>query len=319
MTNSESIFQFGPNAYTKPAIGLNILRETIMGRELFDDAFMEYSRRWMFKSPEPSDFFRSMEDASGMDLDWFWRTWFYTTDHVDMAVTGVTVHSLNKGDPDKKSDEQRKEQKQDRKDNVTTENNEDIPKYVDENEGLFDFYDQYDKFEVSDEDRKKFHDQIEKLTPKERAILRANKRFTVVNFENKGGALMPLLVELHLKGGKKVLKTIPAEIWKKDHQQISKMFVTDKPVVKVVLDPRRETADAELRNNVWPPAIGKEAYTLFQDKKGGGGNNPMKTARKKEEEAKKKLDEEKKRKEAEKKKASETPKPEKKEEATKPK
>ena len=196
---------------------------------------------------------------------------------------------------------------------------EDIPKYVEENEGLFDFYDQYDKFEVSDEDRKKFHDQIEKLTPKERAILRANKRFTVVNFENKGGALMPLLVELHLKGGKKVLKTIPAEIWKKDHQQISKMFVTDKPVVKVVLDPRKETADAELRNNVWPPAIGKEAYSLFQDKKGGGGNNPMKTARKKEEAAKKKLEEEKKQKEAEKKKASETPKPEKKEEATKPK
>ncbi len=89
MSNSENIIRFGPNAYTKPATGLNILRETIMGRELFDYAFKEYARRWAFKHPEPADLFRTMEDASGEDLDWFWRGWFYTTEPCDQSLDSV--------------------------------------------------------------------------------------------------------------------------------------------------------------------------------------------------------------------------------------
>jgi len=308
MTNSESILQFGANAYTKPAIGLNILRETIMGRKLFDDAFMEYSRRWMFKSPEPSDFFRTMEDASGMDLDWFWRSWFYTTDHVDMAVTGLTQHILDTGDPDEKAKEKKNDQREARKADVTTKNNRDIPKYVDENK-LYDFYDKRKKAKVSEEERKRFHDQIEKLEPRERSLLKTNKRFTVVNFENKGGVIMPLLVELHLEGGGKELRTVPAEIWKKNHTSVSKLFVTKKPVVKVVLDPRKQTADASLENNVWPPEINRKPYSLYRTQKGAGANNPMRIAEKKKEA-------EKKRKEAERKKAAEKKKTEKEKEAS---
>ncbi|PTB87087.1 aminopeptidase, partial [Pseudidiomarina aestuarii] len=86
MTQSDSVLNLGPNAYTKPAVALNILREVIMGRELFDYAFKEYARRWMFKRPTPADFFRTMEEASGVDLDWFWRGWFYSTDHVDISL-----------------------------------------------------------------------------------------------------------------------------------------------------------------------------------------------------------------------------------------
>lgn len=317
MTNSESILQFGANAYTKPAIGLNILRETIMGRKLFDDAFQKYSRRWMFKSPEPSDFFRTMEDASGMDLDWFWRTWFYTTDHVDMAVTGITQHVVDTGDPDKKASEQKKEHRETRKANITTENNRDIPKYVDEND-LFDFYDKYKKFKVSEKDRKKFHDQIENLKPDERSLLKTNKRFTIVNFENKGGVIMPLLVELHFEGGGKELRTIPAEIWKKNHKEVSKLFVTKEPVIKVVLDPRKQTADTVLDNNVWPPQIDRDSYTPYRKQKSDGGN-PMRTAQKEKEAEEKKRAEEKNRREAEKKKAAEKKNTEKKTEASKPK
>ena len=95
MTNSENIIGFGPNAYTKPATGLNILRETIMGRELFDYAFKEYARRWAFKHPEPADFFRTMEDASGEDLDWFWRGWFYGTDACDISLDTVKYYKAN--------------------------------------------------------------------------------------------------------------------------------------------------------------------------------------------------------------------------------
>ena len=100
MTNSESILQFGNNAYGKPATALNILRETIMGRELFDYAFKTYSERWAFKHPTPLDFFRTMEDASAVDLDWFWRGWFYTNDHVDISLDHVNWYKVNTGNPE---------------------------------------------------------------------------------------------------------------------------------------------------------------------------------------------------------------------------
>ncbi|MFM7515960.1 MAG: M1 family metallopeptidase, partial [Pirellula sp.] len=100
MTNSDSIMQFGPNAYSKPATALNILRETILGRELFDFAFKEYARRWKFKRPMPADFFRTMEDATARDLDWFWRGWFYTTDHVDIALDKIDMYMVDRRTPD---------------------------------------------------------------------------------------------------------------------------------------------------------------------------------------------------------------------------
>ena len=95
MSNPENVYYLGPNAYGKPAAALNILRETIMGKELFDYAFKTYSQRWMFKHPTPEDFFRSMEDASAVDLDWFWRGWFYTTDYVDIGLKEVNQYFIS--------------------------------------------------------------------------------------------------------------------------------------------------------------------------------------------------------------------------------
>jgi hypothetical protein len=135
MTNSESILQFGANAYSKPAAGLSILRETILGREIFDDAFKGFSQRWMFKSPEPADFFRSMEDAAGVDLDWFWHSWFYTTKHVDIGITNFTRHILDLQDPDNENKKAREEKEEKAQKNVVAKGNKRIPKYVDQNKG----------------------------------------------------------------------------------------------------------------------------------------------------------------------------------------
>ena len=279
MTNSESILQFGPNAYSKPATGLSILRETILGREIFDDAFKEFSTRWMFKSPEPADFFRTMEDAAGIDLDWFWRSWFYTTEHVDISVTGFTRHTLDLQDPDEKMEDREKEKKESDKKNIVAERNRDIPKYVNENEGLKDFYDKKKEPKVSESDREKYKKMLVDLKPQEKKLLRTNKHLTVVNFENKGGAIMPILVQLHFRNGKKESHKIPAEIWKKNHEAVSKLFVTRYPVERVLIDPTEQTADANQENNVWPPQIKEESFTL--ERKNKSFNNDMKRAREK--------------------------------------
>jgi hypothetical protein len=237
MTNSESILQFGPNAYSKPATGLSILRETILGREIFDDAFKEFSNRWMFKSPEPADFFRTMEDAAGIDLDWFWHSWFYTTKHVDIGITGFTRHYLDLQDPDKKQKAKNKTKKESDRMNIVAERNRDIPKYVDENEGLKDFYDKKKSPKVTKEQREKYKKMLADLKPREKELLKTNKHLTVANFENKGGVIMPILVELHLKSGRKETRQVPAEIWKKNHKTISRLFITDTPIMKIHIDP----------------------------------------------------------------------------------
>ena len=289
MTNSEHITQFGANAYSKPAAGLSILRETILGRELFDEAFREYSTRWMFKSPEPSDFFRTMEDAAGVDLDWFWRSWFYTTNNVDIAVTGITRHLLDDKDPRDEAQRKKEASDQSRSENIVSERNKEIPKYVEENEGLKDFYDEPKKHKATEDEVKKFDEMIADLKPRERKLLKTTKSFTVVDFENRGGVIMPLLVELHLEGGKKQEEVIAAEIWKLDSQRVSKLFVTTKPVIKVVIDPGKQTADVNTTNNIWPPEVKEESFTLNPENK--SFDNPMKEDRaKKEREAREKAE-----------------------------
>ena len=295
MTNSESILQFGPNAYSKPATGLLILRETIMGREVFDEAFQEYSHRWMFKRPEPSDFFRTMEDAAGIDLDWFWRSWFYTTQKVDIAVTGITRYVIDDGDPEAKAKRDKKENDEHQANNLPDQRNKKMPKYVDDKKDLRDFYDKLKRFKVTDEDRKSFADSLAKLTPAERKLLKTKEDFQVVTFENKGGVIMPILVELHFKDGKPQKIKLPAEMWKKNSRIVKRLFITKTPIVKVVLDSGQETADANLTNNVWPPEIEENRFKPGPDEK--DERNPMRDAKekkKKETEAEKKVKEAKK-------------------------
>ena len=277
MTGSEQILQFGANAYAKPAAALNILRETILGRELFDFAFAEYARRWKFKRPTPSDFFRTMEDASGVDLDWFWQGWFYSTDHVDIAIKGVQLFQIDSGDPDEAAERQRK--KRDEKEpTVSKERNEQLPQRIDWQPGLKDFYNSpdYDPYKVEESARKSYQKFLEGLNPKDRSLLRRTTNFYVVQFENLGGLVMPIIVRLHFDDNTSELVRIPAEIWQKNGNAVNKLFVTDKEIVRLELDPRRETADTEPSNNHWPPKLIPSRFKLFKQtvKK-----NPMQKAK----------------------------------------
>lgn len=266
MTNSESILQFGNNAYGKPATALNVLRETVLGRELFDYAFKEYSRRWMFKRPTPADFFRTMEDASGVDLDWFWRGWFYTTDHTDIAVENVKQYQLETGDPyvDKV---RRKKRRDEEPESLSKIRNKKLPKRTDQFPELKDFYNEYDELDVTDADRKKFEAHLKELDADEKKLLETDKFFYLVDLKNHGGLVMPVILKLTFEDDSTRMLRIPAEIWRYNNQSVSKLILTDKPLKGLTLDPHRETADTELSNNEFPRTIGKSFFQLEKSKK----------------------------------------------------
>lgn len=282
MTNSESIFQFGNNAYGKPATALNILRETVMGRELFDHAFKEYAQRWMFKHPTPADFFRTMEDASGMDLDWFWRGWFYTTDNVDIAIKDVKWYNL-KGNPDKES-EIAKSQRDERKYISDIRNKEEVKETVTERDpSTVDFYTTYDELNVLNLDRKEYEKYYNSLDEEEKALLERGYNFYEIKFENVGGLVMPLIIEFEYIDGSKEVRRIPAEIWKMlPHKEVTKVFVTEKEVRQITLDPYLETADTDTSNNYFPARQTLNRFELYQQRGGGRygsqGENPMQRA-----------------------------------------
>ena len=286
MTNSESVLQFGNNAYGKPATALNILRETILGRELFDFAFKEYARRWKFKRPNPADFFRTMEDASGVDLDWFWAGWFYTTDHVDIALEGVDMFLPDMRSPDEKF-QQDKEKKEATPKTLSEERNEGLSKRANEFPELKDFYNTYDPNAVTDEQRDAHEKFLKELSEEERAILDQNHHFYRLRFRNVGGLVMPIIFRAVFEDGSEKTFHYPAEIWRTDAQQASVFFRTTQPVIRFELDPRRETADANRDNNHFPPEIEPSRFRVFQSRNGEGripeGENPMQKARRIEE------------------------------------
>lgn len=266
MTNSESLLQFGNNAYAKPAAALNILRETVLGRELFDYAFREYARRWKFKRPTPADFFRTMEDASGTDLDWFWRGWFYTTDAVDVSIDGITEYGLSTKNP-----ETEKAWKKARHDedpvSITDERNKGMPRRVDAHPELKDFYNEHDDFTVTNKDRNKYAEQQEELEQWEKDLLAQGKHLYLVDFSNLGGLVTPLILEIELKSGKKYIERIPAEVWRYSPKKITKLIVTDEPVLSIVQDPKWETADIDQSNNAWPRRVTQSRVELFKSRR----------------------------------------------------
>jgi aminopeptidase N len=266
MSNSENIIQFGPNAYSKPATGLNILRETIMGRELFDKAFKTYAKRWAFRHPEPADFFRTMEDASGEDLDWFWRGWFYGTDPVDIAIDKVTIAT-----PDDK--------------NITFT--------VEKDKNLQDFYYRYDRGQEKVDDNKTYT-----LKKEENAALDSKdkdkfKNITAyqIDFKNKGGLVMPVILEFTFEDGSKSYDKSSAQIWRQNEQKVSKTYYFDKKLKSIQLDPMRETADIDTSNNFWSndgSSSDNSKFKVFKQKQQGavrggasGKVNPMQAAGKK--------------------------------------
>jgi hypothetical protein len=267
MTNSESIWQFGNNAYGKPATALNILRETIMGRELFDYAFKMYSNRWMFKHPTPADFFRTMEDASAVDLDWFWRGWFFTTDHVDISIENVKWFTMNTENPEVEA-AWRKEQ--DAKQDVhigVTRNKESVKEVQTEKyPELMDFYNMKDPYAVSRLDQEEYEELMSKLTPEQIELLNSNLNFYEIEFRNIGGLVMPLILQITYSDGTSEVRRIPAEIWRLRSDLITKVFMTEKEVASFKLDPFLETADTDLNNNAWPREIHPSRFKMFQEK-----------------------------------------------------
>ncbi len=288
MTNSESVKQLGPNAYAKPATALNILRETVMGRELFDYSFKEYSKRWMFKHPNPADFFRTMEDASGVDLDWFWRGWFYTTDPVDISIDKVIEGVFDTKNPEIEKARIRAERASKPEELTILRNRKDIPQTaVENNADLKDFYNEYDPLAVTETDRKNYQAYLATLTPDDKKWLENQKYFYQVDLSNVGGLVMPVIIEFEFEDGTKEVEKIPAEIWRVDNKKISKIFVKDKRVKSFTLDPYLETADIDLANNAFPRKQTPSRFELLKQQpymRGQStGPNPMQMQKKEKE------------------------------------
>jgi len=275
MTQSDSVLNLGANAYAKPATALNILRETIMGRELFDFAFKEYSRLWEFKRPTPSDFFRTMEEASGIDLDWFWRGWFYTTDHVDIALNRVYEMRLDTENPDIDYPRQREIEKS-LPPSVLVERNRasGMQSWVERNPDVRDFYDDNDQFTVTNKERNAYNSFLEGLEDWERAVLdRAvseDKNYYILEFENVGGLVMPIILEVTYSNGSKEEMRLPAEIWRRSPHAVKKLLVTDMEITSIVIDPLQETADADIENNYYPRRIIPSRIESYKAEGGGG-------------------------------------------------
>ncbi|MBC6988078.1 M1 family metallopeptidase [Hymenobacter sp. BT491] len=265
MTNSESVLQFGNNAYAKPATALNILRETVMGRQLFDYSFKEYATRWAYKHPTPADFFRTMEDASGVDLDWFWRGWFYTTDHTDLSIEGVKWYTVDSKNPEVENAKKRELINAAPKTISQQRNLQDIKKtLVDVKPDLKDFYNNYDPTATTDADRARYQKYYSGLTPAQQQRLNAGVHFYEVELKNNGGLVMPVIVQMTYEDGKQEVVNIPAEIWRKNNEHVTKVFVTEKPVVAFSLDPYLQTADTDLSNNSYPQKAAPSRFELFQ-------------------------------------------------------
>lgn len=232
--------EFGPNAYYKPAAALTILRETVMGPELFDAAFREYAQRWAFKHPKPADFFRTMEDASAVDLDWFWRGWFYTTEHVDVEVSEVKWFRLS----DETSDPESK--------NVRVQSGDLRSSGSGENGGATDFSDGPQEFSLTDTPRQLYGEFRSRVDDKAVRQKLAGKNIYELTFTNKGGLVTPLVIEWTYKDGSKEIENIPAEVWRLNEQRITKVFIKDKEVTHIMLDPNFELADVDVTNNAFP-------------------------------------------------------------------
>jgi hypothetical protein len=262
MVNPESAYQLGNNAYAKPATALNILRETIMGRELFDTAFKEYAQRWAFKQPYPADFFRTMEDASGVDLDWFWRGWFFTTDHVDLALSDVRMKRLTPKDPVKKNEQAIADKENARKNISTIRNEQDIKlTYNEVDTTLNDFYTKWNPNKVNNTAIKAYEKSKASMTEDEVELLNSEKFFYEIEFERIGGLVMPVIYEIQYEDDSSEVIRLPTEIWRKGETKTTRVHISEKKITRIVLDPFMETADINTVNNYFPR---EEQFSKFE-------------------------------------------------------
>lgn len=255
MTKGLNTYQFGNNAYGKPATGLNILRETIMGRELFDYAFSTYSKRWMFKHPTPEDFFRTMEDASAVDLDWFWRAWFYTTDYTDIGVESVKKFYVTS-----KMSKQVKEMMVAR-----GLSESDLPPLVYLVEEGSDDFEESMKTAKTEDITTLNQYLMDNFTAEERAKLKKPKFLYEITYNKPGGIPMPIIAEISYSDGSKERIKYPAQIWRLNDKSVGKVIATDKEITMIVVDPDEETADIDTSNNTWPPTLQQGEFDAFKE------------------------------------------------------
>jgi hypothetical protein len=253
MTNSEQIIKLGPEQYGKAATALFMLRETVMGRELFDKAFKEYSTRWAFKHPKPADFFRTMEDASAVDLDWFWRGWFYSTDNVDQSIDQVKWYRM-------RTDEKNIENK-----NVSAKKG-DLNSGSGAKSQFSDFSSGPQPFSVISTDERLYGEFRSRIDDKAVITKLQNKNIYEVTLSNKGGLVMPIIIEWTYKDGSKEIEKIPAEIWRTNESIVTKVFVKEKEVANIVLDPLKQTTDVGLEDNVFPRTNEPSKFDKFKSK-----------------------------------------------------
>ncbi len=295
MTNSENIIQFGPNAYSKPCTGLNMLRETIIGRENFDYAFKEYAKRWAFKHPTPADFFRTMEDASAEDLDWFWRGWFYNTDPVDISLDTVKWANLSTEisttaprTTNSTTTQNVAKPIQNTFDDISKIRNREDRKIIfatDADVSLRDFYWKYDRG-LAKIDSTPFTIIIpppstDTFTTEQKQQIAAGKTMYELTMSNKGGLVMPIIIEWTYEDGTKEVDRVPVQIWRKNENKVVKTFMKSKKVTSIKLDPMRETADINEKNNTWNVVEEPSKFQLYKAKNGptrgvsSGQGNPM--------------------------------------------
>ena len=255
MTKGLNTYQFGNNAYGKPATALNILRETVMGRDLFDYSFREYSRRWMFKHPTPEDFFRTMEDASAFDLDWFWRGWFYTTDFVDIGIKDVKKYYVS-SKPSTATVERMK---------ARGASLSDYPPLVFMiEEGSSDYKAALEQGSLLDNSSTLKEYLMDNFTPEARADMKNPSFFYTITFEKPGGLVMPIIVKYTYSDGTSKTETYPAQIWRFNDLEVRKAIASEKEIINITIDPNKETADVDSSNNMWPKEIKATDFDRFK-------------------------------------------------------
>jgi len=268
MTQSDSLLQFSANSYHKPATALVVLRETVLGRELFDKAFRDYATRWRFKGPTPYDFFRTMEESSGVDLDWFWRGWFYSTDHVDIALDRVIAGKVEPADPDAAA-KLRRERREAEPPSLTESRNTQ-PTVAERDPKVRDYYDTIGREDATAAQRKKAKTADEELTPEERIARNQTDTFYRFRFRNVGGVVMPVILKLDFTDGTTETVRIPAEIWRRNSREVNWQYVTPKTLRRAEIDPLWETADADRENNLFEGAGAQRTLKLSPPDKDEG-------------------------------------------------
>ncbi|MEO0780082.1 MAG: M1 family peptidase, partial [Bacteroidota bacterium] len=271
--------------YTKPAAALNVLRETVMGRELFDLAFKEYCRRWAFKNPTPADFFRTMEDASGIELDWFWRGWFYSIDNTDISLDSITWYKVDLENDPKVLTQEVTSKTPPPAYSISKERNREAGMNftIEEDPQLVDFYTNYRPWETEDS-VEQWTQKLYEVTysAKEKEQLYGDKNYYELHFSNKGGLVMPVIIEWTYEDGSKEVERVPVQIWRKDESRFTKVFVKDKVATGIVIDPYKETVDVDESNNNWPVKQLPSRFQVYKKNKEYKPLNPMQKAQQKD-------------------------------------